>query len=153
MLVHTQIPLSRNNWLTALEFTQVSFNLKNSITRQEITNLRDFLRRKPLTQMSTERLDRCLEPICKLLSITPERKILADGVLRQSFISPLYQFLTQKNVVAIEKHISTIERVVINEKHFSSVFQSLDHELLELPRVKCVNQALGNFILWAQSVL
>jgi hypothetical protein len=97
LLVHTQIPLSRGNWLTSLEFSEVSANLKTAITRQDITNVRDFLRMKKsggYQGKQSRKLDRIIEPICRLLGIEPERKCLADGILSISYTIPFSQYLS-----------------------------------------------------------
>ena len=45
MLVHTQIPISRSGWLTRLDFNEVTNELKTALTKNDITNLRDFLKK------------------------------------------------------------------------------------------------------------
>ena len=164
MLVHTQIPLSRANWLTASEFSEVTSRLKKGISRKDITNLRDFLKRAPpitAARMSKEqaemslgaKVDRCLEPVCRLMGIKPLRLTLADGVQRYSYQKPLFAYLTSNSTVAVEKVFANYERETIDEDTFSAVFASLEHEHLEVSKVKTINSALASFVDWAQALL
>jgi hypothetical protein len=121
LLVHTQIPLSKGNWLTSREFAEVTSMLKTSIGRHEITNLRDFLRRTPAGSLrALERLEHCLEPICRVLEIEPERKKLADGLVRKSYQKPLCKFLSagpdSSNVEAV---LRSVPKETINDRRFT----------------------------------
>jgi len=49
----------------------------------------------------------------------------------------------------LERVIQDYERETMDEKLFNSVFQVLEHEYLELNKVKLMNSSLGAFIEWA----
>lgn len=66
-----------------------------------------------------DKLEKCLEPICKLLGVAPERKLLADGVLRKTYRKSLFNYLTQSSAVHIEKVIREYERETFDEMMFS----------------------------------
>jgi len=111
LLVHTQIPLSKGNWLTSREFGEVTCMLKTAIGRHEITNLRDFLRH------SLRAEEHCLEPICRVLAIEPERKKLADGLVRKSYQRPLCKFLSAAD--SVEAVLRSVPRETIEERRFT----------------------------------
>jgi hypothetical protein len=65
----------------------------------------------------------------------------------------LFQFLSHQSSVSIEKIIKEYERETLCEENFSSIFTSLEHEHLDIQKVKQINTSLGTFISWAQVLL
>jgi hypothetical protein len=111
------------------------------------------LRKTPAgSQASLERLERCLEPICKALDIAPERKKLADGLLRKSYQKPLCRFLSCGNdSSSVEATLRSMNKETLDEKRFTQIFKCLEHE--DVLKVQSINLALGAFIQWTQCLL
>lgn len=77
-IVDTQIPLARNNWLE-FDFQPVTEQLSKMIGKQELTNLKFFLKRP----ISNSKIDVCLAPLCLLFGVREERVKEANGQVRQ----------------------------------------------------------------------